>query len=42
MIEILNIIVLKTLITLFKQVGGVEVGTFYCSLVHIPVIYFVC
>jgi len=42
MTEIRNIIVLETLTTLFKQVGGTEGETFYCSLVHIPVIYFVC
>ena len=42
MTEICNIILLETLITLFKQVGGIEVETIYHPLTHIPVIYFVC
>jgi len=41
MTKICNVIALKTLIMLFKQVGGIEVETFYYSLIHIPLIYFV-
>jgi len=32
MMEMRNIIVLKTLITPLKQFGGIEVETLYCSL----------